>query len=156
MEAWSMIDLNAAFITLGAQVGGKDASAATANHIMDFRVLLAKECNGPHGGSLSEIALILRIDGSVQSWSRSDVSNVRIQKKARYATADIFMPSAIWKSGHSWEIREFIVSGAKVAVETILEKAHKAKLSLDYQKIIQGSQRAAKAYLAELGNSELQ
>ena len=133
-----MNNLDTAFITLGAQVGGPDASAVTRNHIMNFRILLANECNGSHGESLSEIALILRIDGSVQSWDRNDVSNVRIQKKARYATADIFMPTAIWKGGNSWEIREFILSGAKVGVETILEKARKAKLNLDYQKIIQG------------------
>jgi hypothetical protein len=150
-----MIDLDTAFISLGADVGGRDASAATNDHIMDLRVLLAKECNGPHGESLTEIALILRIDGSVQSWNRSDVSYVRIQKKARYATADIFMPSSVWKSGSAREIREFIASGANVAIETILEKSRKAKLSLDFQKIIQGSQRAAKAYLEELGTSKL-
>ena len=144
-----MKDLNAAFITLGADVGGRDADAATGPHLMKLRRLLAEECEGPYGKSLAEIALVLRIDGSIQSWKRSDVSNVRLQKKARYATADIFMPATVWKNGNALEIREFMLSGVQTAIQAILERARKAKLDLNGEKIIQDLQRVAKAYSEE-------
>jgi hypothetical protein len=142
-----VVDLERAFVTLGAQVGGRDADAATLDHLMDLRVLLAQECRGPYGQSLSEIALVLRVDGSVQSWSRSDVSNVRIQRKARYATADIFMPSEIWKTGGTLGIREFMLSGATTAIEAILQRAKKQKLEIASEALLGDLQRVALIYL---------
>jgi hypothetical protein len=139
--------LNAPFITLGVDAGGIDANNATLNHYMKLRSLLAEECSRSYSDSLTEIALVLRVDGSVQSWGRNGVGNVRLQKKTGYATADIFMPSVIWKSGSAREIREFIVAGVQTAVQTIQDKAGSANLNFEYRKLSQDLQSVTATYL---------
>src|SRR5690242_2188452 len=90
-----------AVITLGADVGGRDAHAAITGDILALRRLLEQECPGPYSATFDEFALILRIDGSVQSWGRRGVDHIRLQRKLRYAKADIYVPTTAWNAGDS-------------------------------------------------------
>ena len=51
-------------VTLGADVGGKDAHIGTHEYILEFRKLLRQECQGDYGNGngIVEFALVLRID----------------------------------------------------------------------------------------------
>lgn len=110
-------------ITLGADVGGKDAHMATQEHILAFRKLLQQECRREYSKKIKEFALILRVDGAVQSWGKSGVEGVAIKKKNTFATADIFMPKESWYLMCALDIRKFLAGGVKSAIQDIIDCA---------------------------------
>lgn len=114
-----------AAVSLGADVGGKDAHSATAEVCMAIRQALAKRCRGPYGASFAEFALVARIDGCVQSWGKRGVDNVRRQRKAKYATADIFVPREVWEEGRE-TFAPFLATNVEAAIRAIVDRAGKA------------------------------
>lgn len=131
-------------VSLGADVGGKDAHAATAQDCMALRQALANECRGPYGEGFREFALVVRIDGSVQSWGKSGVDNVRLQRKLKYATADIFVPKAIWASAPG-AFRVFLATQIAAAIKAIVDRAEKAGDPIDSDSLISDVERAVEA-----------
>jgi hypothetical protein len=136
-----------ATVTLGVDAGGKDANSATAEHYMALRRLLESECQGPYSSTIKEIALVLRIDGSVQDWGKRGVDNVRIQKKSGYATADIFVTSDVWRMADTKSIRSYFATEVVAAVRKIAESAAKAKVPLDGERLLLDVDRAIKKFL---------
>jgi hypothetical protein len=128
-----MTEVKAA-VSLGADVGGKDAHAATAEVCMLLRQALAERCRGPYGATFAEFALVVRIDGSVQSWGKRGVDNVRLQRKARFATADIFVPHTVWREGQA-PFSAYLATNVAVAIEAIVERAKKAGDSIDADRL---------------------
>ncbi len=112
-------------ITLGADVGGKDAHAATNNHILALRLLLREECRGPYSQTIKEFALVLRVDGSVQVWGKSGVEGVRMQHKNSFATADIFVPREAWSTNDAYSFRRLLASEVTSALAKIVECAQR-------------------------------
>ncbi len=113
-------------VTLGADVGGKDADVATRDDVLALRRCLEAECRGPYGMVFHELALVLRVDGSVQAWNKIGVSNVRLQRHLRYATADIFMPRSSWEAVPPGAFRRHIADGVTTAVSEIVARALRA------------------------------
>ena len=132
-----------ATVTLGADVGGEDADGATSEVCMDLRRSLAKECCGPYGESFAQFALVLRIDGSVHSWQKSGVDHVRLQRKSKYATADIFVPRSAWASGTDY-FRSFLASGVEAAIEAIVVRARASKCHINSDQLIRDVKRATR------------
>jgi hypothetical protein len=134
-------------VTLGVDAGGRDADEATRAHYMALRGLLAAECVGPYGTAFCEFALVLRIDGSVQTWGRRGVGDVRLQRKSRYATADIFVPAELWQSSPT-TIRAFLASEMKSAISKIVDRASSKKDSIDGGRLNADVERAIEKFLA--------
>jgi hypothetical protein len=123
--------LTKATVTLGADVGGKDADAATNADVLALRRCLEASCRGPYSTTFDEIALVLRIDGSVQAWNTRGVANVRLQRKLRYATADIFVPRSSWSSESTGTFRGDIAEGVTEAVSDIVARSLRAGDDID-------------------------
>lgn len=134
-----------AAVSLGADVGGKDADAATAAVCMAIRRALAEECGGPYGASFAEFALVVRIDGSVQSWGNRGVDNVRLQRKARYATADIFVPQAVWAEGRR-PFAAFMATNVVAAIQAIVDRAQKDGDLIEADLLIRDVRRATEHF----------
>ena len=117
-------------ITLGADVGGKDADAATHEDILSLRIKLRQRCPGPYGEVIEEFALILRIDGSVQAWGKSGVENVVLNRRHRYATADIFVPRDVWSGADATVFRRFLAAQVRAAIDAIASRASRRKVEL--------------------------
>ena len=108
------------FVTLGAHVGGKDAHDATKQHVLDLRRSLAKYCQGKYGSKLEEIALVLRIDGSIQAWMRSGVDHLDIKGRSLYATADIYVPREAWENQDVKSLRSLLAAEVTRAIYAIV------------------------------------
>lgn len=132
-----------AAVTLGVDAGGKDAHAATAKVCMELRQKLASECRGPYGESFAEFALVVRIDGSVQSWEKTGVDNVRLQRKSKYATADIYVPRSAWDAGPG-PFRSFLASSIETAMEKIVGRAEKANDHVESERLLGDVKRATR------------
>jgi hypothetical protein len=118
-----MSDTSRAFVTLGADVGGRDADDATNAHVLAFRKLLADACRGSYSETIEEIALVLRIDGSVQAWGKRGVEGVALRRKGAFATADIYVPKDVWATDDLLAFRRYLASSVHAAIVEIAERA---------------------------------
>jgi len=134
------------FITLGADVGGEDAHAATHEHILLLRSLLSRECKKIYSKTIKEIALVLRIDGSVQSWGKSGVQNVVFSNRGKIVTADIFMPREIWSANDSLRLRDFLLSEVRNAVSLIGDIAQRRGIELSSSDLARDIQSATENF----------
>lgn len=130
-----MSEMSHAFITLGADVGGKDAHEATHAHILAFRRLLADTCRGPYSVTIKEIALVLRVDGSVQAWGQRGVDGVALQRRRTFATADIYVPREVWASPDPASFASFLTSEVKTAIAEIAKIASHQGVDLMYEEL---------------------
>lgn len=139
-----------ATVTLGAQVGGRDADEAMRPHYLPLRQLLAVACVGPYSAILREIALVLRIDGSLDQWERRGVALVRMQRKGGYATADIFVPVPVWRDGDDRAIRAFLAEHTRAAIRQIIERARGAGIPIEAERLLGDVSLATHRYVASL------
>ena len=137
-----------ALITLGADVGGKDAHLATQECVLALRRLLQQRCVGPYGPTVSEFALVLRIDGSVKAWGKSGAENAAFQKKGSFATVDIFMPINAWSGCDSASIRKVIAMGVLGAIEALAELSEQKKIDIAIDRLRRDVGTVAVDYLA--------
>ncbi|MCG3190495.1 MAG: hypothetical protein LKCHEGNO_03228 [Burkholderiaceae bacterium] len=125
-----MSDTIRAFVTLGADVGGRDADDATNAHVLAFRRLLADACRGSYSETIKEVALVLRIDGSVQAWGKRGVEGVALLRKGAFATADIYVTRELWASDDLPAFRKFLGSEVQAAIAAIAERARQRGVDL--------------------------
>lgn len=135
-------------VTLGADVGGRDAHAATEALVLALRRHLERECVGPYGEAFVEFALVVRVDGSVQSWGKRGVENVRLQRKSKYATADIFVPRDVWVEGPE-SVRTFLAGGVLAAVKAIVSRSEKTGDNVDRDLLVRDVARATEQFRCE-------
>lgn len=117
-----MSDDSKDFVTLGAQMGGVDASAVTWPAIALYKRALSSRCRRSYSDSISEIGLVLRIDGKLDSWEKSGVEAVFLRQKAGYATADIYVPREVWANDDPRVFRVFLASMVQEAVAKVVER----------------------------------
>ena len=138
-------------ITLGADVGGRDADAATHDHILRLRKLLAAEWVGPYGTLIDELGLVLRIDGSVQAWERTGVDAVVIRNGRRVATADIYIPREAWaRQDAGAYFCNLLAANVKAAVEAIVRQAHKKKVDVQQDALFHDLDMALSKFLERI------
>lgn len=138
-----------AAVSLGVQAGDKDADKAVSPHYLALRRLLAEKCTATYSEVIREFAPVLRIDGSIWHWDKQGCGNVRVQKKSGYATVDIFMPVEIWSGGDGKCIRRYLVTHLTSGIESMLEKASGAGISVDRSKLIADVAAATSEFLGE-------
>jgi hypothetical protein len=134
-------------VTLGADVGGNDAHAATQEHILALRKCLEECCGASYSEVLTKIQLVLRIDGSIQSWGKAGVDHVFIRPALGYATADVFVPAAEWETPARF--RAFVGDGARAAVAEIGERAARRKQPLALDRLTQDVGHAVDRFLRD-------
>lgn len=134
-------------ITLGADVGGKDAYEATRKSVQSLRRLLALECIGPYSAKIDECALVLRIDGEVQSLGRRGTHGIVLSERRRRVTADIYVPSTEW-SGSGTNFAEFLADEVTQALSAICAKAKTRWSDFDSGRMTADVERAVSAFRA--------
>lgn len=135
------------FITLGADVGGEDADNATQQHVLGLRRLLRQKCSKIASEGLKEIALVLRIDGSVQAWKKSGAENIFFWKKRAYATADIFVPIEVWSNGDASGIRRFLLEEVMSAIRLVVERVNRKGVALEMKAFERALANVKRQYL---------
>ncbi len=146
-----MTNMGSDFVTLGADVGGKDAFIAVNQHVLGLRTLLRQECFKGTGDSLDEIALVLRVDGSVQAWGKTGIGNISLQKKKRFVTGDIFVPADVWSTGDAVSIRRFLMDQVTYAIRLVVEYVNQEGISLDGESLEDALENVRQLYLDGTG-----
>jgi hypothetical protein len=126
-----MINFDKDFLTLGADIGGKDAFGVINPHVLALRALLRQGASGLSCDPIREIALVLRVDGSVQAWGKRGVENISLLKKKTFVTADIFVPIDVWSKDESISIRQFLFDQVAHAIRLIVEYVNRQGVALE-------------------------
>lgn len=138
---------NRDIVTLGADVGGKDALIGTHEHVLELRKLLRQQCQGDYSSAIVEFAFVLRIDGSVQSWGKSGVEVVELQEKNTVATADIFVPREVWDTEDPAKFRCFLAKELRNAVVGISVRAREQKIPMETDRLNADIETAIEKFL---------
>lgn len=142
------MNYNAAeLVTLGADIGGKDAFVATHDLVLSLRRFLKQHCRGPYGATVREFALVLRIDGSVQAWGKKGAEAVRFQQQNSYVTADIFVPTESWSGVEVAEVRKTLAAGVIDAIDGIANFAEQRTIDIDGTRLRHEAGEATKHFL---------
>jgi hypothetical protein len=137
-------------ITLGAQMGGEDAAAATNEHILAFRRLIDQSCRGFYSNTIREFGIVLRIDGSLDRWNKMGVENAAIRQRGSHATADIFVPSEVWSCGNPKAFRQFLALEFEKTIYEIGKIAKRREIEFSLEGLIHDVNSAVEDYLKEL------
>jgi hypothetical protein len=120
--------------------------------IPDEKVLLyralTEHLTSSHCSAIDEIALVLRVDGSLTVYGDEGVARVRFTKARRYITADIQIPRSVWLEMSRVELRTYLVTQIKAAISACLSRLRAAKCVVATDQLDAEIEAATKAYLA--------
>jgi hypothetical protein len=133
-------------ITLGVDVGGRDAHDATHELVLKLRKGLEATCTVPYGEVLTKIHLLVQIDGSVQSWGKSGVDRIFIRPSVGCATVDIWVPSVEWQTAARF--RAFLASNVLEAIAKVGERAAQRGHPLALTRLSEDVEAAVQSFLS--------
>jgi hypothetical protein len=96
-------------ISIGAQAGGpQDGNIAELK--VDLYRLFGKHCDESYCPAIDNFALVLRINGSIDSFGLESIECLRRSRKKRYITIDIVISEERWKTLETLELKKYLAA----------------------------------------------
>jgi len=124
------------FVIIGAQSGGGfeddlmhgEADLALMKQSVILAQILAKHVSKAYCTEVTDIGLILRIDGQFTSWGESGLRRLRLAKKKKYITVDIcFAKEDTWRLDFQ-DLRLLLFARVKEAIALCCDRMTKERL----------------------------
>jgi hypothetical protein len=103
---------------------------------MQLRRLLALHCQGPYSPEISEFALILRIGGDLQEFDFEGCDRLRRNRKQKYITADLGVPTYRWRGVSDLALRTYLLETVETGLLCCIRRLEKDKSSIDSAKLL--------------------
>jgi hypothetical protein len=87
-------------------------------------------CNKHYCIEVDEFAPILRVDGDLWNFEFEGCEKLRLSKKNRYITIDVGMPRSKWEGIDGKEIRQYLISNLRNALELMINRFKKEKYTV--------------------------
>lgn len=123
-------------VTFGAQVEGSDAHSIVREPHALLRSLLRKHTIKRYSSEISELALVLRVDGALGGWNKVGCDKLRLQRTGGYATIDILVPVPIWRDLPSWELGGYMARYSREGIVLMLERIERAKVVFESERLL--------------------
>lgn len=140
------MDLNEATVTLAMQTSGLDER--TNDCVLRLRKLLAVHCKGPYSPEVDEFALILRIGGDLQEFNFEGCDRLRRNRKQKYITADLGVPTYRWKGVSESALREYLVETTETGLLCCVRRLEKDKSPVDSTRLMRDFAKVKKLFAA--------
>jgi len=140
-----------AAITLGAEGGGPETGAVCSLKVSLYHSL-CRHVTSSHCPDVDEFALVLRIDGSLQTYGDEGVHRLRFMKQHRYISADIQIPAHVWQTKSEGELKSYIAHQTEVAIMASAERLKRAGSTVNDVELL----REVRAALVEYLDVEIQ
>jgi hypothetical protein len=101
---------------------------------------------GTHCDAIDQYGLVLRVDGSIQTFGPEGISRLRFAKKQRYITLDIQIPESVWRSLGDAELRRYLGAQVDAAIRACVARLKKDGFEVDDTKLMQEVQAAVREY----------
>jgi hypothetical protein len=134
-------------ITLGVQSSGNDDR--TGKHVLELRKLLADFCKGPYSAEIAEFALVLRIGGNMQEFDFEGCERLRRNRKNKYITVDLGMPTRKWRDVNDSEIRRYLAEIVETGLLCCLHRLKKDKAKVDEATLLGDFAKVKRHFLAK-------
>jgi len=96
-------------ITIGAQAGGpRDGRIGKLK--VDLYHLFGKYCDNAYCAAIDTFALVLQINGSINSFGPEAIERLRRSRQKRYVTIDIVIPEERWQTLATPELKTYLAS----------------------------------------------
>jgi len=137
---------SACMITIGAQCGGpKDGG------IGDFKVdlfhLLGQHCADTYCDSVDEFALVLRINGTLDSFGAESIERIRRSKKDRCITVDIVIPMERWQPLTTSKLKKYVAVQVRSAIQMCAARLEKDRENIDSESLLNDADVAIRKFL---------
>jgi hypothetical protein len=134
-------------ITLGVQ--SSDDDDRTGKHVLELRKLLADFCGGPYSAEIVEFALVLRIGGNMQEFDFEGCERLRRNRKDKYITVDLGMPTRKWRDVNDTEIRRYLAEIVETGLLCCLHRLKKDKAKVDEATLLGDFAKVKRHFLAK-------
>ncbi|MCU7998855.1 hypothetical protein [Shewanella sp. SM95] len=116
-------------ISIGCECGGPEDGGISCLKVELFHTL-EKHVTSTHCDSVDQYALVLRVDGEFAKYGLEGVHRVRFAKKSRYLTADIQIPESVWRLAREEDLRLYLGSSLRSAIEILVARLKKAGIAV--------------------------
>lgn len=111
-------------ISIGCECGGPQDGGIGRLKVELFHAL-EKHVTSTHCDAVDEYAPVLRVDGEFSTYGPEGIHRVRFAKKSRYITADIQIPESVWRLASEQDLREYLGSALRSAMEEFVARLKK-------------------------------
>ena len=146
------MDLNSATITLGVQTSGEDNR--THAPVLQMRKLLAEHCKGPFSPEIREFALVLRVGGDMQEFNFEGCERIRRNRRGKYITVDLGLPSYRRKEASDSSIREHIAEAVETGLLCCIRRLEADKVPVESSKLMACFAKARQLFLMPQTSSQ--
>lgn len=136
------------FITIGCQGGGPETSTVGRSKV-DLYHALCRHVTSTHCDAIDNYGLVLRVDGSIQTFGPEGITRIRFAKKQRYITVDIQIPESVWRPLGDDELRHYLGSQVEAALRTCVARLKKDGFDVDDGTLMQEVEAAVCDYTQE-------
>ncbi len=112
------------FITIGCQGGGPETGAVGRSKVYLYHAL-SRHVTGTHCDAIDEYGLVLRVDGSIQTFGAEGITRLRFAKKQRCITVDIQIPKSVWVPLGDPELRRYLGDQVAAAIRVCVARLKK-------------------------------
>jgi hypothetical protein len=92
---------------------------------------LSQHVTSTHCDAIDEYGLVLRVDGSIQTFGPEGISRLRFARKQRYITLDIQIPESVWRPLDDTELRSYLGTQVDSAIRACVSRLKKDGFDVD-------------------------
>lgn len=140
------------FITIGCQGGGPETRPVGISKVHLYHAL-SRHVTSTHCDAIDEYGLVLRVDGSIQTFGAEGITRLRFAKKQRYITVDIQIPESVWVSLGDPELRRYLGDQVAAAISVCVARLKQDGCVVEDAKLMQEVEAAVGKY-AQQTNGE--
>jgi hypothetical protein len=126
------------------QTSGLDQRTNEA--ILELRRLLAECCRGPYSDDVREFALILRIGGKLQEFDFEGCERVRRNRKEKYITVDLGVPSYRWQGINEHDFRRFLLETVETGLLCCLRRLEEDRTAVARSRLLTDFREVKRKY----------
>jgi hypothetical protein len=130
---------------LAAQVSGPDAGAVMRSHILAIKQAFRENAHGPFATVIDQFTFILRVDGSVRTWSIPEVGGIDFNPKKKYISIDIHIPLGVWQAGDR-SVCHHIDRTFRLGLADMITKLQSKSVSVDEEAAKDSLSKALRQY----------
>jgi hypothetical protein len=135
--------------TIGAQMGDTESDHTVGPHLLLLKKLIRKFCRYRYMNEVDRFAPILRVDGDIWHWNLEGCYKLRLMRKYGYITMDIYMPRSKWQGATTPDIRTFLITNMKQALQLMVNKLKKEHIDVNEKRLFEDFAKVEQEYLSE-------
>ena len=135
------------FVGIGCQNGGPEDGGIGELKVQLYQAL-RRHLTSSHCAAVDEYAIVLRVDGSLDTFGAEGLARLRFAKARRYITIDVQIPEAVWRPLDRGQIKEYLAHRIRDAIEGCVARLQKDRQAVETGRLFSEINVATAEFLA--------